>query len=377
MEDTSNHAPLRILCLEDNPHDRLLLMETLAEEGLQCEFVHVETGEEFETAVRGRSFDLILSDYALPSYSGMAALMFAREVQPETPFVLVSGTIGQERAVASLKSGATDCVLKDNLERLGPVARRALREAHERKRRKSVEEALRALTARLQATREEERIEISREIHDELGEAITGIKLGLSWIRHRLHFRAKPVPRKQLFAKIDELGALADAMANRVRQICAELRPTILDDLGLVPALQWQTREFQSRTNIRCSVRLPDTLDLRDEQATAIFRIFQEILTNVARHARATAVQVLLKKTDDGLLLRVADNGQGIKPDAIGSNQSLGLLGMRERVALLGGQLDIRGLPGRGTTVRVAIPLTAPGPAPNHDHNHHPLLHQV
>jgi signal transduction histidine kinase len=371
MAEASDNAPLSILCLEDNAYDRQLLVETLAAEGLRCKFVHTATREEFETALSGATFDLILSDNALPAYSGMAALAHAREVQPETPFVLFSGTIGEERAVESLKAGATDCVLKENLDRLGPAIHRALREAKERTRRKSVEESLHALTARLQASREEERMKIAREIHDELGQALTGMKLGLTWIRRRLYSRAKAVPRKQVFAKIDELGALADATADRVRKICAELRPNILDDLGLVPAIQWQAREFQSRTNIRCSMRLPDALDVPEDQATAIFRIFQEILTNVARHARANAVLISLKKTATSLQLRVADNGCGIEPAAIGSNQSLGLLGMRERAALLGGKLEIRGLPGRGTTVHVTLPLAASAVGANYHFNSH------
>ena len=368
MDEVSRHAPLRILCLEDDPFDRQLLLETLTADGLQCEFVHAETREEFDAALGSGRFDVVLSDYTLPSYSAMAALALTRELQPDTPFVVVSGTIGEERAVECLKSGATDYVLKGNLDRLAPVVRRALREAEERTRRKNVEQALRALTGRLQATREEERMEMAREIHDELGEALTGLKLGLTWIRRRLHWRAKTA-RNQVSAKIDELGALADATADRVRKICAELRPNILDDLGLVPAIQWQAREFQSRSHIRCSVRLPASLDVREDQAIAIFRIFQEILTNVARHARATGVFISLKKTAKDVQLRVADNGRGIESAAVASNQSLGLLGMRERAALLGGTLDIRGLPGRGTTVRVSFPLNSSSASSNHNGN--------
>ncbi len=370
MHEASQSRRLRILCLEDNPYDRQLMMEALAAEGFRCEFVHAGTREEYEAAFRGGKFDLILSDYSLPSYGGLAALTHARQLQPETPFVLVSGTIGEELAVESLKAGATDCVLKEHLDRLGEVVRRALREAEERMKRRDVEEALRALTARLQASREEERMSIAREIHDEMGEALTGFKLGLAWIRRRWYARAKNVSRRQVFAKIDELGALADATADRVRKICAELRPNVLDDLGLVPAIQWQAREFQSRTGIRCSLRLPAAaLDVPAEQATAIFRIFQEILTNVARHAGASTVLVSLKKTETNLLLRVADNGRGIDPAAIASNHSLGLLGMRERAALLNGTLEIRGLPGRGTTVQVDLPLAPPPGSPNHSHN--------
>lgn len=377
METLPIKTPLRILCLEDNPNDRELLAAALQADGVNARFAHVAIRKDFETALRREPFDLIISDYSLPGYNGMEALAAARARQPDTPFVLVSGTIGEERAVESLKSGATDCVLKNNLARLGPVIRRALNEAGERTQRRNAEETLRrqseqlrALTARLQASREEERIQIAREIHDELGEALTGLKLGLAWIRRRLQSRSNAIPWEQVFGRMDQLGSLADATADRVRKVCAKLRPDILDHLGLVPAIQWQAREFQTRTNIRCSVRSPaGDPPVREDQAIAIFRVFQEILTNVARHACASRVLVVLKKTPVNLQLRVADNGRGIQPGKIAGSPSLGLLGMRERVALLGGQLDIHSRPGRGTTVNVTLPLNfcsaPPGDAPS------------
>lgn len=376
MEHGSAKTALNILCLEDNMDDRELMEQILASEGLDCRFVHVETRDGFETALEQKQFNLILSDYSLPAFDGIAALALARELQPETPFVFVSGTIGEERAVESLKAGATDCVLKDNLARLAPVVHRALGEVTERAKRKSAEDALRvqsgqlrALTARVLASREEERIGISREIHDELGEALTGLKLGLTWIRRRLETADKTPSWTQVFAKMDELGSLADNTAERVRRICAELRPNVLDELGLVPAIQWQAREFEARTGIHCSVRAPGrVLNLREESATAIFRIFQEILTNVARHAQATRVMISLKTTPTHLDLRVADNGRGIEPHALASNESLGLLGMRERATLLGGELAIRGLPGQGTTVNVIIPVGTSSTFRSHNH---------
>ena len=367
MENPVAHPPLRILCLEDNVDDQRLLEATLKSEGFHSHFVHVTTRKAFEAALKKSRFDVIISDYALPSYSGMAALAVARQLQSDTPFVLVSGTIGEERAVEGVKSGADDYVLKDNLERLGPVVRRALNEARERARRRQAEEALRlqseqlrALTARIQSSREEERIQISRELHDELGEALTGLKLGLNWIRNRLGAPDGANSRDQVFGKINELGNLADTTANRVRRLCAELRPNVLDDLGLVAAMHWQVNEFQNRTRIRCSARFPESLPVSGDKATAIFRIFQEILTNVARHARATKVLIVLKRGAQGLVLRVADDGRGILDAEITSSKALGLLGMRERAALVSGELQIRGLPGKGTTVSLVVPLDQP-----------------
>jgi len=356
---------LRILSLEDDANDRQLLAAMLSRDGLVCDLVYAGSAGEFESALGREKFDLIVSDFTLPDYDGVSALAAARKAQPETPFVLVSGTIGEERAVRILKLGATDCVLKGSLARLSTVVRRALAEAEERKKRRQAEEALReqagqlrALAGRLEASREEERRRISREIHDELGEALTSQKLGLMWIKQRLNRLKEPEVAKQVLEKIDFLGTQTDGTAKRVRRLCTELRPPILDDLGLTAAIEWQAREFQNRTSIKCVIH-PDnvTVDLELEPATALFRIFQEILTNVARHAKATRVDVELMANNGHLILEVKDNGRGIPENKLAGGVSLGVLGMRERAVLLGGKLGIRGAAGKGTTVIVSIPI--------------------
>jgi two-component system sensor histidine kinase UhpB len=358
-------TPLRILHLEDNPNDRKLVELALIQEGLNCHFLPVQTRQEFESAISQGGFDLVISDFTMPSYDGESALLASRKFQPGTPFIFISGTIGEERAVEFLKAGVADCVLKDNLPRIGPAVRRALREAEERARREKAEAALReqaiqlrALAARLQTSREEERLRISRELHDELGAALTAHKYGLEWIKQQLDKPNRANSQKQIFEKLDSLKTLADTTAGRVRKLCTELRPPILDDLGLAATIEWQVREFQTRTNIQCEmVGLPDTLELNDQQATAVFRIFQEILTNVGRHANASRVRVHLKLAHRHLVLEVKDNGKGISRDKISGGESFGLLGMRERAALLGGEISIKGVPGKGTTVTVSVPI--------------------
>ena len=219
-------------------------------------------------------------------------------------------------------------------------------------------EQLRALAARLQAAREEERIRISREIHDDLGELLTGLKMGLAWIRDRLEEPPSAQNRAPLREKIAAMGLLADSTTNRVRKLCTELRPSILDDLGLVAAIEWQAREFQKRTNIRCEASLEEKqIIATPDQATALFRILQEILTNVARHSQASKVRVSLKAEGRNLLMEVKDNGRGIEPQQVSGSGSLGLLGMQERAAVLGGTVKIQGQKGRGTTVAVTIPI--------------------
>jgi signal transduction histidine kinase len=373
MEKVSAKISLNILCLEDSAYDRQMTERALAADGLNCRFTHTGNRREFETALNQGGFDLILSDFSLPAYDGTSALLAAKKFQPATPFVLLSGTIGEERVVELLKSGATDCVLKNNLSRLGMVVRRALNEARERERREAAEaglraqaEELRALAGRLQAGREEERIRIAREIHDEFGESLTAQKFGLGWLREHLRPRDQTIQWNPVFAKLDALSMLVDGTAGRVRRLCTELRPPILDDLGLCVAIEWQAREFQRRTNIRSEV-VHDLGELvvGKELATTVFRIFQEILTNVARHANASKVSVHLQVAGKKLVLEVKDNGKGINENTLAKrNGSLGILGMRERAALFGGKVAIRSAPAKGTTVILSIPLNQPVPPP-------------
>jgi signal transduction histidine kinase len=212
---------------------------------------------------------------------------------------------------------------------------------------------LRQLAARLQSIREEERSRIAREVHDVLGQALTGIKMDTRWLLGRL-----PQSDAKLVARAKSMCELIDSTIQTVRRIATDLRPGILDNLGLVAAVEWQASEFQTRTGINCRVNttLRD-VSIGGDSATAVFRIFQETLTNVARHARATAVSVDLGEQEGRMVLQVADNGRGIDLGEVTQSISVGLLGMRERAAILGGDLVVSGAPGQGTTVVLSIPL--------------------
>jgi len=217
--------------------------------------------------------------------------------------------------------------------------------------RRSLDE-LRALAARLQSVREEERTRVARQIHDELGQALTAIKLESASL-----IRELPGEAKQRSNRAESIAKLADETIQAVRRISAELRPGILDDLGLAPAVEWVAEEFQTRTGTKVQITLPAVdLAIDREHATALFRILQEILTNVARHANATQVNVRLVKEESVLILEVHDNGKGVSTEDLSSRRSLGILGMRERALLLGGELAISGSPAFGTTVTVRIP---------------------
>lgn len=221
-------------------------------------------------------------------------------------------------------------------------------------------EQLRALAARLQSVREEERASIAREIHDELGQACTAIKMDLALIGHKLSKR-----QAQLRAKIESSMHLVDDMIVTLRRIASDLRPRALDDLGLAAALEWQAQEFEKRTGVHCHMSLPaEPLDLDSERSTAIFRIFQESLTNVTRHSQATSVEARLEMEEDQLIFTVHDNGKGFEPQEAKAKKSLGLVGMQERALLLKGEVSIEGIPGSGTTMTLRIPLQAPPSSP-------------
>lgn len=214
-------------------------------------------------------------------------------------------------------------------------------------------EQLRILLAHLQFVREEERTRISREIHDELGQSLTALKMDLSWLVKRLD-----KDQKQLYDKAQLMSKLIDMNIQTVKRISTELRPGLLDDLGIAAALEWQAEEFKERTGIQCDIAVnPEDISLERNLSTTIFRVFQETLTNVVRHANATKVKITLKQNNGDLILQVKDNGKGITEKQLSSPKSIGLIGMRERVTFLGGRLKITGDRNKGTTVTVSIPM--------------------
>ena len=355
---------IHILMLEDDSADAELTKYALRKGGLNFSLARVESQDEYVKQLSQHPPALILSDYSLPGFNGHEALALALEKCPETPFIFVTGTMGEEVAIETLKSGATDYVLKTRLSRLMPAVVRALREAEQRVQHRRAQEQLResheqlrALSVYLQSVREEERTRIAREVHDELGQALTSCKLDLSWIASRL-----PSEQRPLLDKARALTAHIDSTIQTVRRISSELRPGVLDHLGLVAAIEWQANEFQNRTGIRCDVRARVREPLPDQNlTTTFFRIFQETLTNVIRHAGATHVSVDLKEAARRINLEVKDNGRGIARTDIFNAKSMGLLGMRERAALLGGLFKIGAIArGKGTAGQCLDPLAGP-----------------
>ena len=231
-----------------------------------------------------------------------------------------------------------------------------IRDITERKRAAEVikknEEQLRNLTAYMQKVTEMERTNIAREIHDELGQALTILKMDLSLFREMFS-----EDQTSILEKTDAMSRLIDKTIQTVKRISTDLRPGLLDDLGLSAAIEWQLGEFQKRTGIRCKIIIdPKDVTFDRDRNTALFRIFQETLTNIARHAEATEVSVSLKQKDGQIELKVQDNGRGITEEELTYPKSFGLIGIRERAIIFGGDSNVKGFPGKGTTVTVKIP---------------------
>lgn len=215
-------------------------------------------------------------------------------------------------------------------------------------------EQLRALASRLQKVREEERTEVSREIHDELGQALTGLKLDIAWMKSRL-----PRDHEMMNQCVSVISRI-DQTLTAVRRIATALRPSVLDQLGLAAALEWQGQEFRARTGIEVEMDVAtDGGAIPDDIGSSVFRILQESLTNVARHARAKRVRIRLEQTTSLLSLEVSDDGIGAPNKCLDGTKSLGVVGMRERALACGGDFSIVGVPGRGTTVSLHVPLYA------------------
>ena len=214
---------------------------------------------------------------------------------------------------------------------------------------------LRELSARIQKVREEERLKIAQEIHDELGQMLTVAKLYLSVLPQQKNGKA---PSREVKKRVNSVVKMIDDSINIVKGIAYELRPIVLDDMGVREAIEWEGKNFQAKTGIVCSVSSQgEEIQLAKDRAVALFRIFQEAMTNVARHAEATRVSVNITSNKTQILMKVSDNGKGMETSAMGKKKSLGIVGMKERAMFLGGELSVATENGSGTTVTLRIPI--------------------
>lgn len=479
--------PLRLIIVEDSEDDSLLLLLELQRGGYKPDHIRVETAEELSISLQKKSWDLILSDHSLPSFSAPEALKVLNNSGIDLPFIIVSSTIGEEVAVEAMKAGAHDYISKSNLARLIPVVERALNDADARRERRRAEEALKesearfrrllenapdliyrvrlvpkleieflspsveefigypqeyfyddpasgfgrihpddqalvksllngelsftspllirwihrdasivwsehrnvplyspegnlvviegiarditkrilseqqlktshaqieALSKRILGALEEERARLARELHDELGQALTAVKLDLQLLGDFLQ------PDKKLQDTLKQSIELVDYTIGLVRCQSVSLRPPVLDDMGLLPALENMVSGFMNRTGVRLEIdasciskRLPGHVE------TALYRCIQESLTNIARHAEAENAMICIEEANEDFLISITDDGIGFDPDKLSiSSEHIGLTGMQERVKLLDGKFKIESTPGEGTRIAISVP---------------------
>jgi two-component system, NarL family, sensor histidine kinase UhpB len=349
---------LRILCFEDAVEDAMLIRARLLSEGLSFQFDHVISEKEYTDKLKSVAYDLILSDYNLQGFNGIAALIIAKKIRPVVPFICVSGIIGEDLAVELMQLGASDYILKDRLAKLPVAIDRALKEAKAKAARieaekeiKNMNKALEKLNQRLIDVREDERASFARELHDQLGQSLTALKIDADWLNAKISYNSEER------AKVNEMIKIITSMIGDIQRISSELRPAMLDDIGLVHAVEWYISEFEKRTGINCVINLNEVQFTNKKKNLVMYRILQEALTNVARHSDASKVNINLYRTVDSIILEVFDNGKGIEKEKINSYKSLGFIGIRERLKQHNGSLDIQSKFNKETRLTVAIPF--------------------
>lgn len=350
----------RILMIEDDPQDAELLQNVLQTQLSVEELKWVETKEDFLLALADGPWDLILSDYHVPGFGAPIALTILRELGLKIPFVVTSSRVGEEATAEVMREGAHDFVVKGQWQRLIVAIYRAVDLVREHEARCAAErelqasqEQLRDLVTAQEGIRERERASLSRELHDELGQLLTGLKLDLLWCRAR-----QPEQDPELRERMAQGLQLVDQTADAVRRIATDLRPALLDDLGLAAAVEWYARDFAHRSGLDVECFIEDeNFNPPDRYAIALYRVLQEALTNIARHARAKRAQVSLMHRAGIAQLHVRDDGCGYEIEPQRKDKTLGLISMRERVAAVGGELRIDSATGKGTTIFVRLPI--------------------
>ncbi|MDD0811842.1 histidine kinase [Curvibacter sp. RS43] len=363
MSIESNCPPLRILHLEDSKVDHELACMALRRASLNFLIERVETLHDFDEALARRP-DIVLADYQLPGFTALDAWqqVVKAGLAGRIPVVLLSGAIGEAAAVQAIQQGIADYLLKDSMAKLAHTVSRALEVSQARREREQAslelaasERRLAELAEHLQSSIEQERAAIAREIHDDIGGALTAVKFDLAWLSRHSPDEASSA---HLRAATDMLQHALGAS----QRIMLNLRPPILDQ-GLVPALQWLADSFSRRTGIpaRLQVRMARSEASRDIQLVA-YRTAQEALTNITKYADCSRVEMDISEDSSALTLEIADNGRGIDPAELAKPRSFGLKGLKERARMAGGWLDVSSQPGRGTAITLTVPMTSTTP---------------
>ncbi len=364
MPDTLDNPSIQLLVVEDSELDYDLLLALLARGGLPVRARRVEDEAGMRAVFRDGPVDVVVTDHGLPRFDSFSAIAVAKSHDPDLPVIVVSGETSEELAVALLKSGADDFILKARLFRVGPALTRSLQAARERRAGRDAaaaleqsETRLRALTRHLETIKEEERHRIAREIHDDIGATLTALRFELVGLARQAATRPELTPRLTAM-----LGLLEQAVAASHR-IQHNLRPPVLD-AGLVAALQWLVRNFATRTSLSATFESNrEDLPLPAECAAAMYRVVQESLSNISKYAQAQRVSVQLFAATGEVTLEISDDGVGFDPGMLQATPGFGLRGLIERARGFGGWAEISSAPGRGTTVMFSVPTDAAGKA--------------
>ena len=356
--------PLFILHLEDSRADQRLVAQHLRQAQMACQIVCTDSLQDFTRLLHTHTFDLILADYYLPGFTAIQAWQQVLQWHHRPPFVLLSGAIGEAAAVEALHQGIADYLLKDDMARLPHVLTRALEVAEARQAKEAAmralqhsEQQLAALTEHLQQSIEQERAAIAREIHDDIGGALTAVKFDLAWIARNT--TDQPPVQSHAHAALEMLQHALGAS----QRIMMNLRPPVLDQ-GLVAAVQWLCQSFTQRTQLPVQwVCSTPSMDVSPSIQVVTYRTAQEALTNISKYAQASQVYVELACDKEFLTLEVRDNGCGINTTDREKPKAFGLRGLAERARTVEGWLDVSSQPGWGTSIIVSIPLH-PSPKP-------------
>jgi signal transduction histidine kinase len=360
--------PLRVLLVDDSETDAQLIHHYLREDGFAPYSERVANGDALRDALSRSTWDVVLCDFAMPGFSGPEALRILQDTGKDIPFIVVTGTIGEEAAVNMMKSGAQDFLLKDRASRLGPAIRRELRDAQGRRQQRADAHArevtqqqlgvayqqLRMMSGQIMQVQERERALLSRGLHDDVGQALTGLQLQLEAMRRR----ATTAPDLK---SADDCILIVGQLLQQVRDLSLDLRPPQLDTIGLTAALRWYAaRRIAAAPGLTLEFHAQTLPTLHPDVETTCFRIVQEALTNVLRHAQASVVSLDVRHVAEELQVTVGDNGVGF--DVSGSYEravrggSLGLLNMQERAGLMGGRVELISSSG-DTRILIRLPF--------------------
>ncbi len=357
---------MRILIADDDQASRTVLAGVLQKNGYEV-LEACQGREAWRVLQRLDAPLLVILDWMMPEMDGAEVVRRARQMRTARPpyIIMLTAKGGASNIIAGLGIGANDYLAKpfdpgELLARLA-VGRRMLElqdayaSSNELLRQSQAD--LHVLASRLQSVREEERASLSRELHDCFGQHLTALQIDLMWIDR--HLQAAQAPG--LAAASDRIAAMVpqfERLTEQTQVLCAALRPSVLYELGLVAAIEWHTEELAKRSDLICLLALPaEDVELEERCALALFRIVQEALTNVVRHAQASQVIIRLRIDGHRLELDIEDDGCGYAPHSTSGSRALGLLGIRERVDVFGGQVEFTNLAGQGAVVRVRMDL--------------------